>query len=80
MLDLEVDAPCPECGHANTLHFGIQQMLLGALTGERPRLLGEVHVLARAYGWGLGDILGLPRVDRRAFVGLIERDGAGGAT
>ena len=28
--------------------------------------------MARAYGWGLGDILALPRADRQDFVRLID--------
>ncbi|MCP5060072.1 MAG: hypothetical protein GY937_25500 [bacterium] len=79
VLDLEADARCPECGGDNSVHVSVQDLLLGALFRERSGLLGEVHMLARAYGWGLADILGLPRVDRRAFVALLEREGLGGA-
>lgn len=80
VLDLELEAPCPECGGDNTVHFCIQDLLLGSIIRERPRLLGEVHLLARAYGWNLAEILGLPRTDRRALVGLLEREAIGGAT
>jgi hypothetical protein len=75
VLDLELEAPCPYCGGDNAVHFCIQDLLLGALVRERPRLLGEIHLLARAYGWSLAEILGLPRTDRRALVGLLERKG-----
>jgi hypothetical protein len=74
MLDLEVAAPCPECGRVNDIHFSIQEILLGALVRERTRLLGEVHRLARAYGWSLAEILNLRRRDRRLLVELIERE------
>ena len=30
--------------------------------------------MAATYGWGLGDILALGRLRRRAFVAEIERD------
>ena len=79
VLDLEVDAPCPECGGDNPVYFNIQEMLLGALLRERSRRLGEIHLLARAYGWRLGEILELTRVDRRALVDLLERERLGGS-
>ncbi len=79
VLDLELEAPCPECGGDNAVHFNIQDLLLGALVREHPRLLGEIHLLARAYGWNPTEILELPRTDRRALVGLLEREGFGGA-
>lgn len=78
LIDLEIEARCPECGAAQPVHFDLQHYLLTALAAERDRLLGEVHRLAAAYGWSLGDILDLPRRHRRTLVELIEADAAAG--
>lgn len=74
LLAFELKASCPECGHRHTLQFDIQSYLLGAIVGERRRLLAEVHRLATAYAWSLDEILSLTRSDRRHFVELIEHD------
>jgi hypothetical protein len=74
VLDLNLDARCPECGHAQAVHFDVQSYLLGALINERRQLAAEVHRLASSYGWALGDILSLGRAERRTYVSLIESD------
>lgn len=74
VLDLDLDARCPECRAEQAVHFDLQSYLLGALLAERDRRLGEVHRLARAYGWSLEEILGLPRSERRRYVALIEAE------
>jgi hypothetical protein len=74
ILDLELAAVCPECGAAQTVPFDVQRYLLESLRGEWRLRGAEVHRLASTYGWGLGDILGLPRPRRRDFVGLAEAE------
>ena len=74
LLDLELVAPCAECGHVHTIQFDIQTYVLGAIMAERRRLLTEVNRLARAYSWSLEEILSLRRSDRRQFVELIENE------
>lgn len=72
VLDLDLDAPCPECGAANTVAFRMQSYLLRALARERARLPEHLHILARAYGWSATEILDLPRSARLRLVGLAE--------
>lgn len=67
IFDLELDSPCPECGHIQQAHFDLQSFLLLRLLEERPRLYAEIHTLASAYSWSLTDILGLPRSSRQAL-------------
>lgn len=74
ILDLDLDAQCPECGGKQSVHFDVQFYLLRALEQERKQMAREVHRLAIAYGWSLNEILGLFRSQRRAFVELIEAD------
>jgi len=75
IVDLELDARCPECGHEQQVHFDLQNFLLSALGAERGKLMAEIHSLASSYGWSLTDILKLPRSQRRNLAGLIEADG-----
>jgi hypothetical protein len=79
VLSLDLDAPCPDCCHAQEVRFDLARYLVQRLAGERPFLLREVHLLAARYGWSLAEILGLARDDRRTFAGLIEAERAGGA-
>ena len=74
VLDLDLDAACPECGSTQRFGFDIQSYLLNAIIQERNRLTSEVHRLATAYGWGLGEILSLSRSERRTLVGLAETE------
>lgn len=74
MSDMNLSAACPECSKEQTLHFNIQLYLLSAIVNERSRLAYEIHVLARAYGWSLREILDLTRADRLALVGLIQAE------
>ena len=72
LMDTELNVTCPECGRQDAVHFDIQHFLLASLTQERRQLVGEVHELSRTYGWGLAEILDLPRSSRRAYVAAVE--------
>lgn len=76
LVDLELDARCPECGYTHLVQFDIQTYLLGALIAERSRLAQEVHRVAIAYGWSWDEILSLTRSERRRFVELIDNEAA----
>lgn len=74
VLAQDFDAPCPECGAANTVRFDISGYLMRALRRDAGFLWREVHLLARTYGWPLDQILGLPRNVRRELAGLVVSD------
>lgn len=74
IAEKDMDAPCPECGHAHSVHFSLQSYFLTALRNERQHLVAEVHRLARAYGWSLTEILGIPRSQRKAHITFIEAE------
>lgn len=76
IFDVDINTTCPECGAGARVRFDLQEYLLRSLMQERRRLWRETHVLATAYGWGLNDILGLTRSDRRTLVALIEAGAA----
>jgi hypothetical protein len=71
-IDLDLDATCPECGHGASVRFQMQDYLLGTIRTGWAELIGDLHRLGLAYGWGLREILELPRNSRRAFVALLD--------
>lgn len=77
VIDTDLVATCPECGHGQEVRFDLQSYLLRRLAGERPRLAHEIHRLASAYRWSLREILDLPRSRRRALVELVEEEISG---
>ena len=74
LADIELNAQCPECSMSQLLHFNIQQYFLSSLIQEKDQLVREVHLLARFYGWGLNEILDLPRSMRRKYVSLATNN------
>jgi hypothetical protein len=74
-LDIDFDAACTECGAVLAMRFQMQDYLLGAIVSDWRGLVDDVHRLALAYGWGLGEIMALPRSRRRAFIAILD-DGA----
>jgi hypothetical protein len=74
LISIELLASCTECSHVHTIQFDIQSYLLGAIAGERRRLLAEINRIAGTYAWSLDEILSLTRSDRRQLVELIEND------
>lgn len=76
VLSQDFAAPCPDCGAANRVRFDMASFLVETLAGEAPLLWREVHLVARAYGWGLAEILSLTRPVRRQLAGLIVAEAA----
>lgn len=72
VLNLDLDAQCPECGGKQQVHFDVQFYLLRALEQQSKQFAREVHRLAVAYGWSLNEILSLSRTQRRTFVEFVE--------
>jgi hypothetical protein len=67
-IDFALDLRCPACGHAWTTSFDITGYLWEEIDARARRLLDEVHVLARAYGWPEREILGLTEARRAAYL------------
>src|SRR5579859_659047 len=72
ILDLSLDALCPECGAGQKVQFDLQLYLLQALAQERQQFWRDTHTLAAAYHWSPKEILGLSRSDRRLLVSIVE--------
>ena len=63
-----VDLDCPACGHATKVMLAIDQFLWPKISWLAKRLLREVHLLARAYGWAEHDILSMSAVRRSRYL------------
>ena len=68
MAELMLDLACPACGHRWQPDLDIVHVLWAELEARAQRLLSEVHVLARAYGWREADILGMSPARRAAYL------------
>lgn len=65
-----VEVECGVCGHEWTAPIDVGVFLWHDLQRWSLRLLDEVHVLARAYGWTEPDVLALPPGRRSHYLGL----------
>jgi hypothetical protein len=69
--DLRLALNCPACGHAWQEAFDIGQFLWGELNAWAARTLGEVHRLAKAYGWHEADILSMSPQRRQMYLEMV---------
>lgn len=70
--DLSIDLMCPSCAHRWTVAFRIERFLWGRLAALATRLLREVDVLARAYGWSEHEILSLSATRRALYLEMAS--------
>jgi hypothetical protein len=69
---LTPDVDCPSCGHKWSLDLDIGAFLWDELKAKAARLLRDVDVLARRYGWSERDILALSDARRNHYLELAE--------
>ncbi len=74
LLETDMDTACASCGAETMTPFGIAAFLAASMSRERPVIVREVHVIARAYGWSRDEILRMPRSSRREHVALSVAD------
>ncbi|HEY9697905.1 MAG TPA: phage baseplate protein [Trichocoleus sp.] len=67
MLDLD----CPACGHHWQTVFDIVSFFWTELDSLARRLLQDVHVLAKAYGWRESDILSMSATRRQFYLEMV---------
>lgn len=77
----ELDVVCPSCDRRADIPIDLEAVLLNALARGQDRLIRDVDLLARRYGWSEEEVLALPRWRRRRYLALAGADGdtAGGA-
>ena len=69
--DIEVELSCPSCGQCWQALFDIESFFWSEISSWAQRILSEVHVLARAYGWSETHILNLSPWRRQAYLNLV---------
>jgi hypothetical protein len=62
---------CPACAHTWLGIFEIMTFLWTAIRARARRLLQEVDVLARVYGWGEADILAMSETRRGWYLQMV---------
>lgn len=70
--ETRIDLDCPACGHVWQAALDIASFLWSELSDWALGLLGEVHVLARTYGWSEEEVLGLSARRRRLYLEMVE--------
>ncbi|MFD9561701.1 hypothetical protein [Streptomyces sp. NPDC059994] len=66
--DTAVALTCPYCRHSWTAPFDLAGYLWAEVEAYARRLLHEVHVLARAYGWTEAEVLGVSPARRQYYL------------
>lgn len=69
--EVELDLQCPTCDARWLLEFDIEAFFWSEIVAQAKRLLREVHLLARAYGWREADILALSAARRQIYLEMI---------
>ena len=67
---IELQLTCPGCGHRDTELLDAGALIWSDVRTEADRLLSEIDVLARRYGWTEEQILALGPRRRRAYIEL----------
>jgi hypothetical protein len=70
--DVELALACPGCGQQWSVIFDVEIFLWTKIDALARRLLREVNVLARAYGWREADILDMSAARRQAYLELVS--------
>lgn len=63
---------CPDCDHQWNLGIDVAEFLWRELEIEAVRLVSEVDLLARRYGWSEREILSLSTTRRKLYLGLAS--------
>jgi hypothetical protein len=77
--EIELDAACPECGHAFAVPFDSARYVLEEMAQGADGLYREVHTLASHYHWSEAEILAMTGRQRRRYLSLIAEDRGRGA-
>jgi hypothetical protein len=69
--DIVVALTCPHCGATAQWSFDIAHVLFREFDHFARQLLGDIHLIAAAYGWPESEILSISAARRRAYLDLI---------
>ncbi len=72
LADLRLDLTCPACEHAWQAPLDILGFLWQEIDDWAWRMLREVHLLARSYGWSQEAILAMSAWRRRIYLEMVQ--------
>ena len=72
LAEVLVNVACPECGEEFVADVDVGRFVWAELHARGQRVLREVDVLARAYGWTEAEVLALGERRREAYLALAE--------
>ncbi len=70
--DIRVPLTCQDCGNAWSETLDPVGFAWQAVETTARRLATDVHLLARAYGWSEGEVLGLSPFRRHLYLSAVE--------
>jgi hypothetical protein len=70
--DITVAVRCPACAHEASVALDMASLLWEEIDSRAQRLLGDVHTLARAYGWTEPEVLALSATRRAAYLARVQ--------
>ena len=62
---------CEACGHVGMAQLDVGAVLWDEIDARARTLLGEVHLLAAAYGWTESEILALGAERRASYLSMV---------
>ncbi len=71
LADVSLAVTCHECGHRWETAFDIASFLWTEISASVERILGEVHVLASAYGWSEAEVLSVGPRRRQYYLEAV---------
>ena len=70
--EIQLALNCPACEYSWSAWFDIVDFFWTELSAQAKRLLQEVHLLARFYGWREADILSMSAVRRQSYLEMVS--------
>jgi hypothetical protein len=70
--DVQLSLACVQCGHQWQSVFDIESFFWSEIQAWAVRILREVHLLARAYGWREADILAMSPRRRQIYLEMLS--------
>ena len=70
--NVELEMTCPACSHAWVSPFDIVAFFWMEVSVWAKRMLRDIHILARAYGWSEEEILALSPARRQAYLEMVS--------
>ena len=71
LADVRLAVTCGECGHHWDTAFDIASFLWAEICAAVERMLGDVHVLASAYGWSEAEVLAVGPRRRQYYLEAV---------